>query len=106
MAASTSREPQDVPLLPNPPSATEKPGKSSKKGKGKEKGKDTSSVPKKRSTTTTAKSFTTISNTLPIYEDDPPLNWVPLTDFLPTKTPPIFTKDGRWESAHAFHLLH
>ncbi|KAJ3775149.1 WD40 repeat-like protein [Lentinula raphanica] len=89
MAASTSHEPQDIPLPSTPSSTTAKLGRSRKGLKEKGKGKET--VGGKRST---------IGNPPPstrsIHEDDPPLRWVSITDSAPSKSPPLFTQDGSY----------
>ncbi|KAJ4485810.1 WD40 repeat-like protein [Lentinula aciculospora] len=93
MAASTSREPQDVPLPPSPPYAHGKIGKFRKAFNEKGKGKETSGGQRKRSA---AGKPSATSNIHPIYEDDPPLDWISLTDSPPSKTPPILTQDGSY----------
>ncbi|KIK70685.1 hypothetical protein GYMLUDRAFT_32726 [Collybiopsis luxurians FD-317 M1] len=91
MAASTSREPQSTSLPPGPPLTSEKHGKSGQRLKGKGKSMETSGGQKRRSA-----SGKSVPATPSGYENDPLLNWVSLTDSSPSKTPPIFTKDGSY----------
>ncbi|KAG6868876.1 hypothetical protein C0993_008624 [Termitomyces sp. T159_Od127] len=81
MAASTSRQPHEIPLPPSPPKPV-KPGKKqiSRKGKGKE----NLPVPPQAIT-----SWDTLDS-----EGD--WEWSYLTDPSPSKAPPLFTKDGKY----------
>ncbi|KAJ3787132.1 WD40-repeat-containing domain protein [Lentinula aff. detonsa] len=93
MAASTSHEPQDIPIPSSPPSASEKIAKARKGSKKNGKAKETTDGQRKRSAV--AKPPAT-PNTHPLYEDDPLLHWISLTDSPPSKSPPVFTQDGSY----------
>ncbi|THV07517.1 WD40 repeat-like protein [Dendrothele bispora CBS 962.96] len=90
MVASTSIQPQDVPLPPSPTNTSSKPGKfsSSNKGKGKGKGKEI------------AVRCSGKSPTSPGSKDDSGLDemwdWVSLSDSHVSKLPPVFTRDGSY----------
>ncbi|KAG5647763.1 hypothetical protein DXG03_008486 [Asterophora parasitica] len=85
MAASTSRQPRQVPL-PASPHQPPKPGKQtvSRKGKGKENVAAAAQEPEVT---------TDISCNL---ESDSNWEWAPLTDPSASRVPPIFTKDGSY----------
>ncbi|KAF8832075.1 hypothetical protein HHX47_DHR1001243 [Lentinula edodes] len=94
MAASTSHEPQDASLPLSPSSAPEKIKRSRKGSKEKGKSKEASGGQRKRSAG--GKPSTATLNNHPVYEDDPPLDWISLTDSHPSQSPPIFTQDGSY----------
>ncbi|KAK7058420.1 NET1-associated nuclear protein 1 [Paramarasmius palmivorus] len=86
MAASTSRQPQDIPLPPSPPASTAKP----KKGKGKS--KENAGSQKRR----VGKSVSAAKSSEEELASDSTWDWVSLTDSGVSKVPPIFTKDGSY----------
>ncbi|KAJ3919644.1 WD40 repeat-like protein [Lentinula edodes] len=94
MAASTSHEPQDASLPLSPSSAPEKIKRSRKGSKEKGKNKEASGGQRKRSAG--GKPSTATLNNHPVYEDDPPLDWISLTDAHPSQSSPIFTQDGSY----------
>ncbi|KAJ3880820.1 WD40 repeat-like protein [Lentinula edodes] len=94
MAASTSHEPQDASLPLSSSSAPEKIRKSKKGSKEKGKGKEASGGQRKRSAG--GKPSTATLSNHQVYEDDPPLDWISLTDAPLSQSPPIFTQDGSY----------
>ncbi|KAJ8084468.1 NET1-associated nuclear protein 1 [Marasmius tenuissimus] len=85
MAASTSREPHEIPL---PPSPTANSGKSKRnKGKGKE-----NTSQKRR----VGKPLPTSKGSEDDFESESKWDWVSLTDPCTSKVPPVFTKDGSY----------
>jgi len=79
MAASTSRQPHDIPLPCSPyPHPKTRKSTTSRKGKGKE------NCPQSPHTRSLAN-----------QPSDTPWEWTSLADPAASKSPPIFTKDGR-----------
>uniref|UniRef100_A0A0W0FAU9 Putative WD40 repeat-like protein n=1 Tax=Moniliophthora roreri TaxID=221103 RepID=A0A0W0FAU9_MONRR len=86
MAASTSRQPQDIPLPPSPPASTGK----QKRGKGKV--KENTGSQKRRA----GKAPSTTKSLEEDLASDSSWDWVSLTDLCTNKFPPIFTRDGSY----------
>ncbi|KAJ7925936.1 hypothetical protein B0H13DRAFT_1973962 [Mycena leptocephala] len=85
MAASSFRQPHEIPLPQSPASHTKsQKGAPSKKGKGKAK-ESTAAAPKRR---------VQVSSAEP--SSGPSWDWTSLTDSLVSNVPPIFTKDGSY----------
>ncbi|KAL0569498.1 NET1-associated nuclear protein 1 [Marasmius crinis-equi] len=85
MAASTSRQPHEIPLPPSPDATNTKNKKS--KGKGKENTSQKRRVGKPLSTSRSSEDD---------LESESKWDWVSLTDPCTSKVPPIFTKDGSY----------
>lgn len=86
MAASTSRQPQDIPL-PRSPDPHQKPVEKTQSRKGKGKGKENLHQSLAHQSTNTP------------WDDlasDSAWEWASLTDPVASKAPPIFTKDGSY----------
>jgi NET1-associated nuclear protein 1 (U3 small nucleolar RNA-associated protein 17) len=84
MAASSFRQPQEIPLPQSPANAKMQRPTASRKGKGKAK-EHTAAAPKRRVQTSPSETSSGSS-----------WDWTPLTDSLVSTVPPIFTKDGRY----------
>ncbi|KAK7465414.1 NET1-associated nuclear protein 1 [Stygiomarasmius scandens] len=87
MAASTSRQPQDVPLPPNPTNTSTKSAKSLSMKKSKTKGKTKEAIPPQKRRSGSSKNGTA---------SDKEWDWVSLTDSHVSNALPVFTRDGSY----------
>ncbi|KAG6817965.1 hypothetical protein H0H87_012433 [Tephrocybe sp. NHM501043] len=83
MAASTSRQPHEIPLPHSPPNPSKSGKKQSRKGKGKE-------------NISTPAAQVTADVSWDSLESETDWDWSYLTDPSASKVPPIFTKDGNY----------